>query len=955
MIYQGSFNDIKGRTVTVRIESGTGTETRAIGEPEGGLYFSPNPVETTHAYNDQFDTVMRESCTLRLLSAEPLSQLYSRDVMDNKVTVTRDDEVIFMGYVEPQAFSQPFNSRLDEVELSCIDLFSALQYLLWEDVSREDVDYDQKKAAATQMNVGSILAKCLAKVAPGMTVSYAGEPVIGTVSVLQCMIIDTTTFFGDDEEGTWTLLDVVDSLLQYLNLRMCLHGGQVKIYHPDKLGTGAAVTIDRTTVWDKNHQMEVSETFNKLSLSVERDTVEEVVPHILNEDTLERLYSGRQLWCSEYMAPRSWDIFYLMGLSPQNRAVEAGGRKDHYIRVLDAPGWKFGGIQPPGYTGHLNDYLDYYSPETTAQEVGANELQPNMAAMLLEVATGVQKYGYEDNAVSSDLNTAKYLVIGTNGQTSDTANDTEAIADGYSTKLRAAMPVAEYTGASVTLSPNDEDTTRYVVFSGSMRLNPVHVQVEKTKDFLASAKSKTKPWADAVMADVLKDTKTTAQRAAYDWCVGKFAAAMVIDPWILQDVCNGNGAPASCDMTVVKRVYQHYVDEGISLAMMMALNQLPRESYDKDAEGEELEHKRYYLRRYWHCDTPESTPVAMDEYKATVPVNYGLFPVENDDLYASLEYKYSAGGGNAGQSIDEVNQLPLLQCMLTVGDKCVVQTGRPEDSDNLMDCYEWRLYKTRAQCASDEEYYQQSFTLGIDIKIKDKIIGPEYDIANNIPYRLGIDAKGTAIPVRKSDNVSGAVKFMILGPFNMLWEDIIRRAPNTWRHTQWSEKSVVLLNHVSAIWMKDFAVEIKTDHADDSEDGDLVYTSDTDEAFVNKKDDLTFRIASGLTTEERKLLSVPDAVCRNTPINSQTGGVVLSIRDTVRGVSGKPERLYLDWHWNKAHRARISLIHGLKDVDNIVDRFNCYTHPALEGKEFCVDGISRNLKDGSAQIRMTEK
>lgn len=955
MIYEGSFNDIQGRTVTVRIESGTATGTRTIGEPEGGLYFSQNPVETTHAYNDQFDTVMRESCTLRLLSAEPLSQLYSRDVMDNKVTVTRDDEVIFMGYVEPQAFSQPFNSRLDEVELSCIDLFSALQYLLWEDVSREDVDYDQKKSAATQMNVGAILTKCLGAVAPDRTVTYDGEPVIGTVSVLQCMIIDTTTFFGDDEESAWTLLDVVESLLQYLNLRMCLHAGQVKVYHPDKLGTGAAVTIDGATVWDKNHQMEVSETFNKLSLSVERDTEEEVVPQILSEDTLKRLYSGRQLWCSEYMAPRPWDIFYLMGLSPQNRAVEAARRKDHYIRVLDAPGWKFGSIQPPGYTGHLNDYLDYYSPATCAQEVGANELQPNMGAMLLEVATGEQKYGYEDNAVSSDLNTAKYLVIGTNGQTSNTANDTEAIADGYSTKLKAAIPVAEYTGASVTLSPNDEDTTRYVVFSGSMRLNPVHVQVEKTKDFLASAKSKAKPWADAVMADVLNDTKTTAQRTAYDWCVGKFSSATVIDPWVLQDVCNGNGAPASCDMTVVKRVYRHYVDEGIGLAMMMALNDLPREAYDKDSEGEELNHKRYYLRRYWHCDTPESTPVAMDEYKATVPVNFGLFPVENDDLYENLEYKYSAGGGNAGQSIDEVNQLPLLQCMLIVGDKCVVQTERPEDSDNLMDCYEWRQYKTRAQCASDEEYYQQSFTLGIDIKIKDKIIGPEYDMANNIPYRLGIDAKGTAIPVRKSDNVSGAVTFRILGPFNMLWKDIIRRAPNTWRHTQWTEKSVVLLNHVSAIWMKDFAVEIKTDHADDSEDGDLVYTSDTDEAFVNKKDDLTFRIASGLTTEERKLLKVPDAVCRNTPVNSQTGGVVLSIRDTVRGVSGKPERLYLDWHWNKAHRARISLIHGMKDEDDIVDRFNSYTHPGLEGKEFCVDGISRNLREGSAQIRMTEK
>lgn len=79
------------------------------------------------------------------------------------------------------------------------------------------------------------------------------------------------------------------------------------------------------------------------------------------------------------------------------------------------------------------------------------------------------------------------------------------------------------------------------------------------------------------------------------------------------------------------------------------------------------------------------------------------------------------------------------------------------------------------------------------------------------------------------------------------------------------------------------------------------------------------------------------------------------MRDLVRGVSGKPEQLYLDWHWNKAHRARLTLIHGMKDVDGNVDRFNLYTHPALPDKEFYVDGISRNLKNGSAQIRITEK
>ena len=293
--------------------------------------------------------------------------------------------------------------------------------------------------------------------------------------------------------------------------------------------------------------------------------------------------------------------------------------------------------------------------------------------------------------------------------------------------------------------------------------------------------------------------------------------------------------------------------------------------------------------------------------------------------------------------------------MLIVGDKCLVQKMDPDLWNDPMDCYEWRTYMTREQCVNDDVYFQQSFTLGIDIKIGDKIIGPEYDIANNISYKLGIDAKGIGIPVRKSDNVSGPVTFRILGPYNALWKNIVRYAPTFFRHTAWATGWIAILNRVSAIWMKDFSVQIKTDKGDDSEDGDLVYTSDTDESFINKKDDLSFKFATALSNDERKLLGVPDEVCRNTPVDASTNKPLTSISDTLRGVSGKPEQLYIDWHWNKAHRARVSLIHGVKDVDGNVDRFALYKHPAMPGKEFLVDGISRDLANGSAQIRMTEK
>lgn len=960
MIYNGSFLDLQGRVISVDIVSGPVTPKPtiiSIGQASSGIYFAKdNPVETTHAYNDQFDIIMRESCTIRLLASEPLTHLYSQDVLDNKVTVTRAGEVIFMGYVEPQAFSQPFNSRYDEVELSCIDLFSALQYRVWGDVSRADVDYDTAKAAAPRMTFGDVLKKCTDAVGADLQTITDGTIKVGTRDALSDIEIDSTVFFGDDEESAWTLLEVAESILQYLNLRMCLYNGAIKIFHPDMLGTGDTVVMALSKAWDRKHQLEVGETYNKLLLTVERDTVDQVIPDILDDEMLERVYSGRQLWCSEYHSPKYYSLVYAMGLTSHSSNWYCGAavKRDHYIRVFDAPGWKFGGVSMTNASQHIDDYLAYYSPEEYSQEAGPNNLQPCQGAMLLEFSTGEQEYGLEDNAISEKLDTSKYLVIGVNGQTSEIPGpdytdpgDPESVVDGISAKLKPACPVAEYSGPSLVLSPTDDDTTRYVVFSGKMRLNPVHIPPEKYSKFVADSKAANDSVISVFEHQVPSRCKTDAQRAGYEWALERLRAMKVADHDMWLEITRGDGAPSNCDMSVTR----HWWGTGESVfKQCLELAALPQEDYDSDQEDEAQDGKRYYMRRYWHCATPASTPVAVD-----YGVAEGLFPVEDDEKFASLEYAYSQGGGHSGQSIDTIRQLPLLQCMLIVGDKCLVQKMEPELWDDPMECYEWRTYMTREQCANDDVYFQQSFNLGIDIKIGDKIIGPEYDIANNISYKLGIDAKGTGIPVRKSDNVSGPVTFRILGPYNALWKNIVRYAPNFYRHTGWTEGWLAILNRVSAIWMKDFSVQIKTDKADDSEDGDLVYTSDTDESFINKKDDLSFKFATALSNDERKLLGVPDVVCRNTPVDAATNNPLTSINDTLRGVSGKPEQLYIDWHWNKAHRARVSLIHGVKDIDGNVDRFNLYKHPAMPGKEFLVDGISRNLAEGSAQIRMTEK
>lgn len=349
---------------------------------------------------------------------------------------------------------------------------------------------------------------------------------------------------------------------------------------------------------------------------------------------------------------------------------------------------------------------------------------------------------------------------------------------------------------------------------------------------------------------------------------------------------------------------------------------------------------RYYTRRYWRAVNPNDNATwDEDTIDGLVP-----FTGKGPEQY---EFKYSA----VGESSDTISKVSVLACMLVIGDKCVVESG----TQGQISDFEWKTYKTREQCGSDDEYYQQCFYVGFNPKIGDKLIGTEFDMQNNISYTLGIDAEGIAIPVRMSDAVSGQVRFQILGPVNTLWSEITRRHPTFFRHTSWGKNKIPLLAHVSNIVVKQFEIKVYSDNGliDSTGDNDIIYMSDTRKEFTNKKDDIEFKINSALSLEECRALDVVNTTNLSTPLNAKTKAGVLSIYDYNRGIQVKPEQLYVDSYYTEYHLPRVLMEQKLTDRNDIVGLFNHYTHPAL-GKTFFVQGMSRNLMEGTADLVLKE-
>lgn len=350
---------------------------------------------------------------------------------------------------------------------------------------------------------------------------------------------------------------------------------------------------------------------------------------------------------------------------------------------------------------------------------------------------------------------------------------------------------------------------------------------------------------------------------------------------------------------------------------------------------------RYYTRQYWQAETPDKEVSWHDG------ADSGFYPYTGEGP-EEYEFKYSA----IGDSTDTISKVAVLACMLVIGDKCVVETG----TDGQTTDFVWQKYKERSECQSDDEYYQQCFTIGFDPKIGDKLVGTEFSIQNNIDYKMGIDAEGIAIPITKGDKISGQVRFMILGPVNATWDVITRRHPTFFRHTKWSSSSVPLLAHVSSILIKSFEVKVYSDNgliSNGNDDNDIIYMSDTKETFVNKKDDLEFKINSALTATECAQLGVSNTVKLSTPLNISTGDGVLEVYDRNGNVKAKPEQIYVDSYYTEYHKPRIVMEQKLRDIDNVVSLFNHYQHEALN-KEFFVQGIGRNLIEGRADLTLKE-
>ena len=909
MYIHGSFNDIHGQLITVEILSNdSSTQELVIGE--NGLYFGADPVVIDCDIENTFEPIIRHSATINLVTEDYIGDnLFANNSRTIKVNIFKEykagevttTKCVFAGFVEPGTFSQPFNYEVDEFSINCTDALSTLQYYNYDNVENTQTSYNAKKNSAANKTFLELLSGMLTPIrsldisgSHTSDVLYDESKAISqlrTDTVFSDLGISELVLIGEDPDDIMTQEEVMKQMLQYLNLHIIQVGFDYYIFDWYTIKHGLDNWIGLLGSSDKDITPLTTVITSKMHSSANTNiSIAEVYTQVQVKDDIQDQEDI-------IVSPLDDDELYSLYPSKQRYMTEY---------ISEGEGSSAYNAFKAMIKGEYTDYDACKQVDWFYQVMSSKNWKFYWSAGQNPLNDGTLTY--------SDQWRVPYLM--------NVQSPTPAIirfgSVEHKNQYQDDRPISKVDMSSyliVSISGNENDVEGYqqpsdTVISTHGHLGAPMIEYTGTTSGGAYSPTDSSTTNYLVFSGKICLMPVQHETAMYEYLYQYFANQV------------GNEATAAFDSFY-----------GVEAGMGYWHHTVPS---DNNGDG------RYYTRKFW-------TPTSDSDTSSYMTNWVSLHPWTKDKANHMLEYNYSAHG----ESQDTIRQLGVLECELIIGNKRLIQL-QTENAKGFPE-YQWVTLGSEPTVTYDGQTYTlKTFQIGINPIIGDKIIGDEFDITNNVDYTMNIDAEGTAIPITKADNLSGAVIFRILGPINSVWNDITRRHPTFFRHTKYYDNYKFVLSHVENIYIKEFECKIYSDAAGNeiTEDNDLIYLSNENHTFINKKEDIEFKFITQLSSEECREKGIKATVNLNAVVNNQTGLPLTGIYNRAYQGSGetgkKPEEYYVDAYYTEYSEPKILLETDLKDDDKIA--FNYLYHSAPLGKNFYVQSLGRNLKLDSAHI-----
>lgn len=986
MQISGQFKDLHDNTIDVLIyKAGDLTVYNIddyLDENHHFCFSDENPVVITRECNDLFEPIISSSCSIHLQSNIWCGDmLFANGIGDIivrvKRTVNNVEEVIFVGYVTPLTYSQDVNKQFNEIEINCKDVLGFL-----EDRTLSTGSTYETVLANAQYRTFTNIFKLLGL---GDTSSYSfvfpNEAYTTTlyldqnVAEYKDLQISDNLWIGTSKDDEMNMKDILLEILKYTNSRIISTNGinhfvisnnnttsQNTFFNvnANENQTLLVTSSDMPQIDKSNEQVTIDDCFNVIGVRCDLEKVDDVIVSPLEKTKYIKPYTNKQLFMSEY-ACENEDAVYgsryydnWLSMIEQDQPVYYNNITDYsklwmkhwYIRFCKAQDWElYNEFVPP--TDSNGNLIQQYV-------VGGrmNDLFNRSEKVVYPVDYNVYDYGYKISYDTPFYSYPAFVEVGCSNNKMTAINPdegeikmephliipcpetwrffkdddnyvTEEWAYNYINKELAKYetnPLVKYKSPTVVnFTPSNENTTNYLIFSGSLELIPsclFETQYLPQFNFLERGLS---------MSDSFQ---------AYIW------AMYGIYPYIrpTEDF--------------------HYPS---------------RSNVAGPSKGDE----RWYARMYWTKESPNQetayhTHSPIDDTEHTISQQLqdqyhtqqepGSPTYKEGELYSlSTEGMYGKLFGWGNTVIDKRNTtvvnlgyVPVLMCRLRIGDKWL--------SENMSEGQELPTYTWTTDPTS-------VFSIGVGPRRpdnlgdepKDYLIGQKYDIINTVVDRMNLPngTNGMAIPITYNDKIKGDIEFQIVGPYNA----VLTSTNHYYRHStffrstkSWSEQNadICVLNHVHAIDITNFEMKAESDNAKNTtwNEGDLLYYSEDNKKYNNPKDEIDFKIVSGLTPEEAAELNIAVGVSFNNP--TDTNGDIYT-------PDVKPEENYVETMYNLYSTPKKIIEYETKYGDiNIADMYrtvydcDLLTDLDIEDFDSIIIGDEIDLKNDRIKIKTRE-
>ena len=905
MIIQGTFYDIDNNAITVTITKDNGNNnTITIGE--NGLFFGSEPIVIETEMDSTFNPIIRKSCTINLVTRNYIGDyLWASNAHNIRVEVKRGNSTIFYGFVEPNTFSQPY-VELDEFSINCIDVLSALQYYNYKDATIST--YGTLKANANTVSFRSLLLNSLGNALQDNISSYMvmydkSKGLTNTNASLKTIFedlgISESYLFGDTYDDVWTSEAVVNEVLQYLNLHIIQQGKTFYIFDWDFVKTYTPSVNVMAYGW-----------YDIVSQTIMSGTT------IPNTVTL----TGAMHGANDTSITIS-DVYNQVSVKCDLENIED---------VITSPLDNDSLISP--YSGkqlYMREYISPRSSNLDSTKAFWNMVLENGTAITYDDAKYIDWYmrvmdnpnwffhANGNNSVMDELknnvttyNNGRYINQWKLGQML------------YQNRLWPAI----FSMGSVERSARVKDDAPIAKVSMSDYLY-IPINGNEVDDNTNSIPTVSELQSHAPIIEYLGSNGgvySPSDDEITNYLV--FSGKMLLQPKV-----KTSGAFS----TLRQYCSTHSINNMTDLLALFG-------TVITDENGDE----KHYTRKFFTTENPSDTP------NENVYIDASLQPWTKDNGEKLFQYKYSKNDKNGP---DLVSKLAVLECELIIGNKRLIETNIDEYGHST---FQWVTLGQEPTITFQEDgqtYPITTFTIGVNPKLDDYIIGTEFNIQNTVDISMNIDAEGTAIPIKKSDNLSGALQFRILGPVNTTWNQITRRHPTWFRHTQWSSDNKIILSHLENIIIKDFSCQIYSDNAKNEAIGndELIYLSDETNQYINKHDDTEFKFITQPTADVIAAQNLNAGANLNAVINLTNNTPLVSVYNSFTGETAKPEEHYVDQYYTEYHIPRIEMQMTVHNGSNI-KWFNRYTSNTLN-KTFYVVAMNEDVRNNCSVIKLKSK